>query len=190
MRSAAAMTKARATTRKARPRRRTKKPRRTGKRSAALPTVEGDRKKIDENRTDDVRDVRGRFARGGRGGPGRRRGSPNRVSRSVKDAVVIALNSDRGGAVGFFKRLKNSRTAEDRRTFANACARLIPRAVELEADMTVKTEGPELIVVLPSNNRGPLPGETVEQFRERFERHREVELEVEARRRREHGDDG
>lgn len=147
------------------------------------------RKKIGEDRTDDARDSRGRFAVGGRGGPGRRPGSPNRVTRTVKDAVIAALNSG-AGAAAFFVKLKNSRTAEDRRTFATVCARLIPRQIEMEGALDV-SEQPNVVVYMPYDNRGPMPNESVEAFRERCRRHDEqVRREAEElRRRRERGED-
>lgn len=82
---------------------------------------------------------------------GRRRGSRNRVTKEVRAAVLEALNSD-DGAVEFFRRLKNSRAAEDRRTFATVCARLIPRVVEGEVDMHNATP-PVVRITLPDNNR-------------------------------------
>lgn len=64
---------------------------------------------------------------------GRKKGTPNKVTKAVKEAVAEALNSD-GGAVEFFRKLKNSSSAEDRRCFAQVCARLIP--TELVGDKT------------------------------------------------------
>jgi hypothetical protein len=54
-------------------------------------------------------------------------GTPNKVTKQVKEALVEALN-DGDGAVDFFVKLKNG-TSEDRRTFANLCSRLIPHEV-------------------------------------------------------------
>ena len=56
---------------------------------------------------------------------GRRKGVPNVVTKAVKQAVLEALN-DGAGAVAFFRGLKDSKRAEDRRCFAQVCARLIP----------------------------------------------------------------
>lgn len=67
-----------------------------------------------------------KWQKGQSGNPrGKRRGTTNRVTKAVKDALLEALN-DGAGAVAFFKRLKNSKAAEDRRTFANLCGRMIP----------------------------------------------------------------
>lgn len=59
---------------------------------------------------------------------GRKPGSTNKIQKAVKVAVLEALN-DGAGAVSFFTRLKNSKSAEDRRTFAHIAARLIPHEV-------------------------------------------------------------
>lgn len=84
---------------------------------------------------------------------GRKPGSQNRVSKTVKQAVVEALNEGKG-ATAFFVRLKNSRTPEDRRTFAYICSRMIPR--EIEADFTIDHPiGHGTVLVVPSNCRGP-----------------------------------
>jgi len=65
------------------------------------------------------------FAKGQSGNPsGRRRGSSNKITHTVKVAITEALN-DGPGAVAFFKKLKNG-SADDRRCFANICARLVP----------------------------------------------------------------
>ena len=56
---------------------------------------------------------------------GRKPGVPNKVPKAVKEAVLAALN-DGAGAVAFFRGLKESRRAEDRRCFAQVCAKLIP----------------------------------------------------------------
>lgn len=110
---------------------------------------------------------------------GRKPGSRNKVNRSVREAIVISLNAGRGGAVGYMKKLKDSKIAADRAAYCHLLGRLIPQ--QLEADLSVAAEGPELVVVLPSNGRGPLPNETTEQYRERYERQQEIEREVEAR---------
>jgi hypothetical protein len=131
-----------------------------------------DHQKIVENRTDDIRDGRGRFARGGPGGPGRRRGSKNRIPVDARKAIHEALNAP-PGAVSFLTKLRNSRVASDRAAFLHLVARTIPREVTIEGGLDLGDGQPQVVVVLPDNGRGPLPGETAEQFRERYERQQE-----------------
>jgi hypothetical protein len=144
--------------------------RRAGKRSAPRVVESGDRY-LNGKKTD--RDTRGRFIKGGDPGPGRRRGSKNRIPVDARKAIHEALNAP-PGAVSFLTKLRNSRVASDRAAFLHLVGKTIPRSIE--ADLSVAAEGPELVVVLPSNGRGPLPNETTEQYRARYER------EVEARR--------
>jgi hypothetical protein len=93
---------------------------------------------------------------------------------AVKTAALQALN-DGKGAVAYMLTLKNSKVAEDRRSFVYLLGKLIPREVTIEGDLDVSGE-PQIVVTLPDNARGPLPNETTEQYRARYER------EVEARR--------
>jgi hypothetical protein len=53
---------------------------------------------------------------------GRQKGTPNRTTASVKNAILEALDAG-DGAVAFFASLK----AEDPKTFAQLCGKLIPR---------------------------------------------------------------
>lgn len=69
----------------------------------------------------------GRGAAPGERRGGRRKGTPNKVTKEVKEAVLEALNAD-SGATAFFKKLKNG-DAQDQRTFATICARLLPKEV-------------------------------------------------------------
>lgn len=66
-----------------------------------------------------------KWQKGQSGNPhGKKRGTSNRVTKAVKDALIEALN-DGPGAVAFFNKLKNG-SAEDQRCFANICARMLP----------------------------------------------------------------
>lgn len=68
------------------------------------------------------------FKKGESGNPnGRPAGVPNKVTSSVKAAILEALNADEG-ATEFFRKLKTG-SAEDRRTFSNICARLLPTEI-------------------------------------------------------------
>ncbi|MCC6208556.1 MAG: hypothetical protein IT488_10455 [Gammaproteobacteria bacterium] len=69
----------------------------------------------------------GRGAKPGERRGGRAKGTPNKTTKQVKEALLEALN-DGEGAIDFFVKLKTG-TAEDRRTFANICARLIPSEI-------------------------------------------------------------
>lgn len=89
----------------------------------------------------------------------------NRVNRTVKEALVAALNSDGDdGGTEFFRRLKNSKLAADRHTFAHLCARLIPA----QTDLDVTVEGPSVVVYIPDNQRGPSNGESTKQYKDRM----------------------
>jgi len=61
----------------------------------------------------------GRGAKPGERRGGRKKGTPNKTTSSVKAAILDALN-DGDGAVEFFKKLKK----DDIKTFANLCGRL------------------------------------------------------------------
>lgn len=87
---------------------------------------------------------------------GRKPGSPNRVNVAVKTAILEALNSG-DGATAFFQRLKDSRSAEDRRCFAAICARLLPRTIEGDLSIDAPPRG-IVHVYVPSNGRGPPKG--------------------------------
>ena len=63
----------------------------------------------------------GRGSKPGERRGGRQKGTPNRVTKCVKDAIVEALNAG-DGATAFFEKLK----ADDPKTFAQVAARLIP----------------------------------------------------------------
>lgn len=80
---------------------------------------------------------------------GRKPGSRNRIARSVQEAVIIALNSDRDGAVGYMRRLKNSKVASDRAAYCHLLARLIPTQVDLAGGNDVP-----VVVYIPDNKRG------------------------------------
>jgi hypothetical protein len=56
------------------------------------------------------------------------------VPTEIRTAIVEALNSG-SGAVEFFRSLRDSKSAEDRRVFAGICARLAPRVVEGDIDV-------------------------------------------------------
>ena len=71
----------------------------------------------------------------GNAGKGRKKGSVNKITATVKDAIAVALacpvegEEGKDGSVEFFKRLKQ----DDPRTFANIAAKLIPVQVEVDA---------------------------------------------------------
>jgi hypothetical protein len=107
------------------------------------------------------------FKKGTSGNPdGRRPGARNRVTKAVRESVLEALNEGKG-ATAFFVRLKNSRAAADRRTFAMVCSKLIPTAIDIDIDDSPLSTG--VVVILPDNGRGPRMGETIEEFNARFE---------------------
>ena len=54
------------------------------------------------------------------------------------------MNAD-AGAVDFFRAMKNSKVGEDRRTFAQICARMAPRVIE--ADVDVHHDGIGAVIV-------------------------------------------
>jgi hypothetical protein len=70
-----------------------------------------------------------KFERGAKKLPnsGRRPGSPNKVPKAVREAIIEALNAG-AGATEFFLKLKGG-SAEDRRCFAHLCGRLLPLEV-------------------------------------------------------------
>ena len=75
------------------------------------------------------------FAKGQSGNPdGRPIGSTNKVPREVRESIIEAMNAD-GGAVEFFRSQRNSKAGEDRRTFAQICARMAPRVIEADIDV-------------------------------------------------------
>lgn len=64
---------------------------------------------------------------------GRKPGSTNKIPKAVRQAIMEALDHGEGGTA-FFLKLKDSRSAEDRRCFAHLCGRLLP----LEVSAVVK----------------------------------------------------
>jgi hypothetical protein len=97
---------------------------------------------------------------------GRRIGSKNKIPLAAKEAIVQALNAD-GGAVAYLRRMKNSKVGSDRAAFMHLVGKLVPR--EIDIDLPDERQVP-VIVTMPYNGRGPLPGETAEAFRARVER--------------------
>jgi hypothetical protein len=61
-------------------------------------------------------------------GKGRKKGTPNVITKTVKDAIAGALNAG-DGAQEFFEQLKQ----DDPRAFATIAAKLIPVQVDLDA---------------------------------------------------------
>jgi hypothetical protein len=109
-----------------------------------------------------------RFKKGESGNPnGRRLGSKNKIPLAAKEAIVQALNAGRGGAVGYLVKMKNSKVGSDRAAFMHLVGKLVPR--EIDIDLPDERQVP-VIVTMPYNGRGPLPGETAEAFRARVER--------------------
>jgi hypothetical protein len=85
------------------------------------------------------------FAKGQSGNPdGRPIGSTNKVPREVRESIIEAMNAD-SGAVEFFRSLRNSKAGEDRRTFAQICARMAPRV--LEADIALHQDDIGMVIV-------------------------------------------
>lgn len=68
---------------------------------------------------------------------GRKKGTPNKITQSVKDAMMGALNAG-DGAQAFFLELKES----DPKTFANIASKLIPHQIqqEINANAAVKVD--------------------------------------------------
>lgn len=83
---------------------------------------------------------RGRFVKGQPRPPGagRKPGSKNKVPKTVREAVIAALNSGKG-AVAFFQDLRDG-PPEDRRTFAQICSRLIPQEATLAVEGSVSVQ--------------------------------------------------
>ena len=71
----------------------------------------------------------GHGAKSGERRGGRKKGTPNKLTKAVKESILEALN-DGDGATAFFLSLKNSEVVSERHTFANICARLIPHEVK------------------------------------------------------------
>ena len=65
---------------------------------------------------------------------GSKKGSRKKLPKNIRDAISEALNRGEG-AVAFFEKLKNG-SAEDRRTFAMACA----RCMQIEANLHLNVE--------------------------------------------------
>jgi hypothetical protein len=76
---------------------------------------------------------------------GRKKGTPNKATKAVKEALLEALN-DGAGATAFFLEMKNSKVQAERIAFANICAKLIP------AELTGK-DGIPLIPKQEEHNR-------------------------------------
>lgn len=85
------------------------------------------------------------FKKGESGNPnGRPAGVPNKLTSSVKAAILDALNADEG-AVEFFRKLKNG-SREDKRTFAHICARLLPTEISgPDGKPLLMTEAPDML---------------------------------------------
>jgi hypothetical protein len=66
---------------------------------------------------------------------GRQRGTPNKVTQSVKEAILEALHAGEGAAA-FFASLKS----EDPKTFAQPCGKLIPRQLTGPDDKSLVPE--------------------------------------------------
>jgi hypothetical protein len=115
-----------------------------------------------------------KFRKGQRRPPnsGRRKGSKNLIPVEVKRAIHLALNEP-PGAIAVLKRMRDSRTASDRSAFLHLVGKTVPREVTLEGNVDLNDGQVPVIITLPYNNRGPAPGETVEQFRARCERYDE-----------------
>jgi len=90
------------------------------------------------------------FKKGESGNPnGRPPGVPNRITSSVKAAILEALNADEG-ATEFFRALKNG-SKEDKRTFAHICARLLPTEITgPDGSPLLETDSPDLLEVARS----------------------------------------
>lgn len=86
-----------------------------------------------------------KFKKGQSGNPaGKPPGTVNRLSATVKAAIMEALNSDEG-ATEFFRQLKNG-SREDKRTFAQICARLLPTEISGPDGLPLlMTEAPDML---------------------------------------------
>lgn len=101
---------------------------------------------------------------------GRKRGSRNRVTVAAKQAVIEALNA-KPGAVAYLTKLRNSRVAADRVAFVGLVGKLLPRQIEIEG-IDLNDGKPQVVVYLPDNKRGPINGESKEEYEERIRRER------------------
>lgn len=66
---------------------------------------------------------RGSFKKGGKGGPGRKPGVPNKLTKSAKEAFALAFD-ELGGFEGLVKWARSSKFAQSQ--FYTLYARLIP----------------------------------------------------------------
>ena len=96
---------------------------------------------------------------GGRLRPGGTHG-PKRATIAVRRALVEALRDPRGGSgKEFFVALKTG-SAEDRRTFASICTRLIPVEVQGDLGETLKVNIVTLVAA-PNGEELPVNGTCV-----------------------------
>jgi len=63
-------------------------------------------------------------------GSGRQKGTPNKITKSMRDAVYQAFENK--GGVAYLEKLAE----DDPKTFAMLCARLIPAELKAEVDNT------------------------------------------------------
>jgi hypothetical protein len=82
---------------------------------------------------------------------GRRKGTRNKTTVSVRRAVDLALNEP-PGAVLYLKRMRDSKTASDRQAFLRLVERRLPRVVEVEG-VDLNDRQPPVLVVMPDNGR-------------------------------------